>query len=299
MSDSLTTVNANSTLISFDASKIALIKNTVAKNADDNQLALFLHQATRTGLDPLAKQIHCVMRWNKDARRYDMSIQTAIDGYRLIADRTGRYAGNDAPLFDDSLTEYQHLKANNGKPPMVATATIYKIVAGQRVPFTASAAWEAYAPKGKQAFMWRKMPHLMLGKCAEALALRKSFPAELSGVYVREEMEQAGFVEGDTPPSESPPPVANFSVEVWYTQVIKLIDRYKGKDHVISTMKLLGLGYPQNSEEGKAYGKMLRRYANMRDEGVEQEDAIDAIVNLTPPLFEEEIKPKPKGAHDE
>ena len=179
----------------FDREKIDLIQRTVAKGVTDDELALFLHQAQRAGLDPLAKQIHAVTRWDNKQNRQVMSIQVAIDGYRLIADRTGLYAGSDDYLFNEGLTQYQHLQV--GGTPVTATVTVYKIVAGLRVPFTATAAWDAYFPGPKQGFMWGKMPHLMLGKCAEALALRKAFPAELSGMYVREEMEQAGFI--DTP----------------------------------------------------------------------------------------------------
>lgn len=161
----------------FPPEKVDLIKRTVAPNATDDELALFLYQAQRTGLDPLARQIVFNKFNTNDGPK--MSIITSIDGYRLMADRTGKYAGNDDPIFE-------------GEPiPTKASVTVYKLAGGLRCPFTATARWSEYYPGDKKGFMWRKMPYLMLGKCAEALALRKAFPAELSGIYTDTEMEQA------------------------------------------------------------------------------------------------------------
>lgn len=153
--------------------KLELIKKTVAKGATDLELELFLHACKRTGLDPLMKQIYCIKRGDK------MAMQTGIDGYRLIADRTGKYAGSDEPAY---------VLADDGWPD-VASITVTKMVDGVPCKFSASARWKEYCQESSP--MWKKMPFLMLGKCAEALALRKAFPAELSGVYTHEEMMQA------------------------------------------------------------------------------------------------------------
>lgn len=155
-------------------SKLDLIKRTIAKGASNDELELFLYHCRKTGLDPLARQIYLVKRSGS------ATIQTGIDGYRLVADRTGKYAGNDDYEYD-----------NAEERPQWAKARIWKIVEGVRCPFEATARWSQYFPGDSQGFMWKKMPHLMLGKCAEALALRKAFPAELSGLYTKEEMEQA------------------------------------------------------------------------------------------------------------
>ncbi|MDO8706264.1 MAG: phage recombination protein Bet [Sulfuricaulis sp.] len=162
----------------FTVENIALIKRTVAKDVSDEDLEMFIYACKRTGLDPLMRQIHLVARGTGDKRK--AVIQTGIDGYRLIAARTGEYAGNDAAQF-------LQLTADT---PTEATITVWRMVSGVRCPFTATARWFEYAPDGKGDFMWQKMPFTMLGKVAEALALRKAFPAELSGVYAEEEMAQ-------------------------------------------------------------------------------------------------------------
>ncbi len=163
----------------FTPKQITLIRRTVANKANDDEFAIFLARCERTGLDPLNNQIHSVSRGGRQ------TIQTGIDGYRLIADRTGNYAGSDDAVFETD---------EEGDHPIIATVTVWKLVAGQRCAFTASARWREYAPAGEQAFMWAKMPFLMLQKCAEAQALRKAFPQDLSGIYTDEEMHQADVV---------------------------------------------------------------------------------------------------------
>ena len=155
--------------------QVALIKNQIAVGATDNELKLFLHVADKSGLDPLSRQIYFIKRSGK------MTIQTGIDGFRAVADRTGQYIGSSDAVFEEI-----------GNNPVQATVTVNKVVQGVIGNFTATARWSEYYPGKSQGFMWDKMPHTMLGKCAEALALRKAFPAQLSGLYTGDEMDQAG-----------------------------------------------------------------------------------------------------------
>ena len=82
---------------------------------------------------------------------------------------------------------------------------MWRLVQGQRVAFTRSARWEEYCPPTGQDHMWRRMPHVMLGKCAEAQALRAGFPRQLHGSYVAEEMDAGERRELDEGPVEAPP----------------------------------------------------------------------------------------------
>lgn len=165
----------------YTKDQLDLIKKTVARDATDDELNLFLYTCRHTGLDPLLRQIYAIKRNDGASGDKRMTIQTGIDGYRLIADRSGKYAGSDDPVFT-----YK----DQGVQPLTATVTVYKIVAWQRCAFTATARWSEYAATGKSAFMWNNKGHIMLSKCAEALALRKAFPAELGPVRVEEEMAQ-------------------------------------------------------------------------------------------------------------
>jgi len=153
--------------------QLALIKKTLAKDATDDELQLFFYDCQRRGVHPLDGLIH----FTKRSGRYRPV--TSIDFMRLRAAATHECLGIDDAVF-------------HGPPKTVefsATVTVYRHVQGQRCAFTATARWAEYVPD--QAFMWQKMPHTMLGKCAEALALRKGFPQELSGLYESAELDQA------------------------------------------------------------------------------------------------------------
>ena len=159
----------------------ALISTTIAPGCTADELKLFAYACQRTGLDPFSRQIYAIKRSNK------LTIMTSIDGLRSIAERTGQLDGSSTEWCgDDGIWSDVWL---GSKPPAAAKTTIWR--KGSTHPFVGTALYRDYnAGQG----MWNKMPAAMIAKCSEALALRKSFPHNLSGLYSADEMEQAETV---------------------------------------------------------------------------------------------------------
>ena len=179
---------------SYSEEQVKLIRDVYAKGADEREFRLFLEVARRKGLDIFQRQIHLVKRWDAKAGREVCEIQTGIDGYRLIADRTGRYEGQQGPYWCGPDGQWVDVWLSQ-EPPSAAKIGVWRT--NCREPFWAVALFSEYVQKKKDGTpnpMWARMPAAQLAKCAEALALRKAFPAEMSGIYTSEEMAQASNV---------------------------------------------------------------------------------------------------------
>ena len=190
----------------WSESQQAALKQLGLSQASQGDLKVFFHQSQRTGLDPFARQIYMINRGGK------FTIQTSIDGFRIVAQRSGNYGGQTPAEWcgEDGVWKDVWL---DKKPPLAARIGVY--YKDTPNPTYAVAKWDSYAQTSP---IWSKMPDLMLAKCAEALALRKAFPNDLSGLYTNDEMSQA-----DEPKSAPSKESAVAPAKIIEAQVIKQV----------------------------------------------------------------------------
>lgn len=194
---------------SFSPSQLRTIKQTVAKDTNQEEFDLFMEACRSYGLDPFRKQIHAAVYSKDDPKRRKMSIIVSRDGQRVMAHRCGDYRPATEPA---TITYDQDLKSPTNPLGIVsARVTLFKQDRnGEWFPVAGEAYWDEFAPvKDEWAFdqqagkrqptgnktldatgQWAKMPRLMIAKCAESQALRAGWPEQFGNIYSEEEMDR-------------------------------------------------------------------------------------------------------------
>lgn len=207
----------------YTPSQLALIRRTVAADTTTDEFDMFVEVCRRVGLDPFRRQVYCLVYNKDDEKKRKVTFITGIDGFRAVAARNGDYRPDDAE--PDFTIDQSLVSARNPRGLVKAVVKTFKRGGdGEWFPVVGVAYWSEFAPMKQDAEggydwvdtgevwpdtgkpkkrkvprgevtevpsgKWADMPFVMLAKCAEAQALRKGWPEDLSGIYSPEEMER-------------------------------------------------------------------------------------------------------------
>ena len=181
----------------IDTAVWTTLQNSVFPGAKDESILLAVDYCKARKLDILKKPCHIVpmqgtLSGQRDSNGYDKKIwrdviMPGIYEQRITAFRTGQMAGQDEPVFGNTVA-FKGIDA-----PEWCRVTVYRFINGERCAFSHTEYFSeacATTKEGKLNSMWSKRPRGQLAKCAEAGALRKAFPDELGGVITADEVNE-------------------------------------------------------------------------------------------------------------
>lgn len=163
-----------SAMSGYNPDQIALIKATVAKGTNDNELAYFLSVCKTVELNPMIKQIWCY----KD-NRGNLLMFAGKDGFLAIAQRDTRWNGItsayvcEKDTFEMDIPNGKIKHSTNGKERGKIIGA-YAIVRPKGCELT-TIEWADIATYDKGQFVWKSHQGDMIMKVAEIHALKKAF----------------------------------------------------------------------------------------------------------------------------
>jgi phage recombination protein Bet len=211
----------------FTEHQVAILRQIGLEDANQGDLDLFFHVCRTTGLDPFRKQIYMIGRntkvveWIDDDRvqggrrkqerwvtKY--TIQTGIDGFRRNGREAAKAYGDtlkfEGPYWCGEDGEWREVWPA-GTPPVAAKYTVIR----NGEPFSAVVHYDefvqtnpVYEGSGQNRkkvgdepnSMWAKMPRNQTAKCAEAMAYRRAYPDDFSGLIL-EDSAQSTVIDQD------------------------------------------------------------------------------------------------------
>lgn len=169
---------------------VSIIKNLVAvktksgKTCSDNDAIRFLMLCQARRLSPFEGDCFLIGYDGKDGPTF--SLITAHQAFLKRAELNAEYDGMKSGIIVEQDGEVKDLEGDfylEGQKPIGGWATVY--FKNRKQPMSKRVRLKRFQ---KAWGIWQDDPAGMICKCAEADALRSSFPTMLGGLYLREEV---------------------------------------------------------------------------------------------------------------